>query len=298
MSQTQLERIVGDDPANPESQLLPKPVLDIGANQATILTYKIEHEQWERQQAQWANFRNGVNSSLNEATINALQSQDRGMRGIAPATIYAYLTLTYGTVTPADLLRYHKELELPLTDDYGLDSYLSQQMLTHSLLAANGEALTISRKVHHVIQGITASRRFTGVVEHFKLTYPTTAAQTFDALTTLLRQHDANSDKTRTSGGTGHANEATETDVSPDAANAVTDLAAENAKLRTQVADLRKQVAELQKNAGGAIAGGKKCSKCHTNFKSRNEAHTECKDCWTPPKDGGRKDGGKRGGGK
>ena len=125
MSEEQLNRTIGNDPA-PESQLLPKPELDSGANQAAILIYKVALDQYERQQAQWANFKNGLNGSLNQATMNALQSQDRGMRGIAPATIYAYLTTTYGTVTPADLLKYHTELELPLRDDNDLDSFLSQ----------------------------------------------------------------------------------------------------------------------------------------------------------------------------
>ena len=186
-------------------------VLPPGSSVAQTATHKYNAELCENEQVRLKASKKAIIASLGAEPLGIITEATHGTRRRTIMAVLDMLRDQYGTLTAADLKHQKLLLLVPYQPGTPIRDYMRQQRNVHNVCTAAGQALSNADKVDALRQGVKHVPAFADSVKHFTNTVPTVAAQTFEALATLLGQAEDNGDPHPTTGTAGYSAASTST---------------------------------------------------------------------------------------
>lgn len=128
-----------------------------------------------------------------------------GVRRRTLRDIMAILKDNYGTLTAHELEQQKRLLLEPYSPSSPIREYTRRHKVVHTACESAGQAMSAAEKVQHLRAGVRHVPQFAAAVQHYLMTTPSVAQQTFTALADILAQAEDNGDPSPTAGSAGYS---------------------------------------------------------------------------------------------
>lgn len=175
------------------------------ASQTALTLHKYKLDAYLAEQKAIKRAKNAILASLSDEALSLLKDPVYGVRRLTLRNILDVLKTAYGTMTAHDLEKEKLRLAVPHAPNAPIREYTRLQTeVAHALTAAR-QPLSEAERVLHLRAGVRHHPPFAAAVQHYLITNPTVATQTFQGLAAALAQAEDNGDPTPTTGSTGYA---------------------------------------------------------------------------------------------
>ena len=158
----------------------------ISAYSAHFTTWKYTKDNYDSQRQDVDAFTIALLGAIDQVSLHALTDPITGTSLLTLAAIFAYLELTFGILTPADLNANNDLLRIPYSPSITIRAYTTQHLHVHALALSNGQPFSEVQKVKALLDGVAPCGLFTDRCNLWKIALPTVTGQTFALLAEAL----------------------------------------------------------------------------------------------------------------
>jgi len=179
--------------------------LAVSRHNAEWASWKFQHEQFQKQQAELNAFKLLFLQSLDKTTLQRLSHPINGTRQLSVADIHAFLGARFGTMVSVDLISLSSTLAAPHRLETPIENLLQKHRDAHGIAASQQQPFPEYQKVQLFRVAVKPCGIFEPCILAWLLANATVATQTFDSLATAILSFSDNFDQTSTAASLGYS---------------------------------------------------------------------------------------------